>query len=101
MAWVRQRSTSFRRFGVNKPPCGTFEEIGAAKVACKALSSDLDAAKAALWRAERAASEATEPVMQEAERLATFLVAARWEVWRIEAQLRALAETWITRRPIP
>ena len=77
------------------------EEIGAAKVACKALSNDLDAAKAALSEAERAASEATEPVMQEAERLATFLVAARWEVWRIEAQLRALAETWITRRPIP
>ena len=72
--------------GLTSPLCGTFEEIGAAKVACKALSSDLDAAKAALWRAERAASEATEPVMQEAERLATFLVAARWEVWRIEAQ---------------
>jgi hypothetical protein len=80
----------------------TVEEIGAAKVACKALSNDLDAAKAALAEAERAASEATEPVMlEQAERDATFLVAARREVWRLEAKLRALGETWISRREGP
>ena len=74
----------------------TVEDIGAAKVACKALSNDLDAAKAALSEAERAASEATEPVMlEQAERDATFLVAACREVWRREALLRALGETWI------
>ena len=51
----------------------TVEEIGAAKVACKALSNDLDAAKAALAEAECAASEATVPVMlEEADQIATY-----------------------------
>jgi hypothetical protein len=80
----------------------TIEEIGAAKVACKALSSELDAAKAALMEAECAASEATVPIMlEEAERVATYLVAARREVWRLEAQLNALGETWIPGREGP
>ena len=68
-------------------------------MACKTLSNDLDAAKAA--ETERAASEATEPVMlAEAERVATYLVAARREVWRLEAQLNAVAETWINRTEV-
>jgi hypothetical protein len=80
----------------------TVEEIGAAKVACKALSNDLDAGKAALSEAERAASGATEPVMlAELERVATYLVAARRDVWRLEAQLRGFAETWVSGREGP
>ena len=80
----------------------TREKVEAAKVACKALSGELDAAKAALSQSECAASEATVPVMQEeAERVATYLVAARREVWRLEAQLRALGETWIAGREGP
>jgi len=43
----------------------TIEEIGAAKVACKALSAELDAAKAALSEAERGASESAASVMSE------------------------------------
>jgi hypothetical protein len=55
-----------------------------------------------LSEAERAASEATEPVMlEEAERVATYLVAARREVWRLEAQVNGLAETWISGREGP
>jgi hypothetical protein len=88
--------------GLTSPLCGTREELGAAKVACKALSNDPDTAKATLAEAECAASEATEPVMlEQAERDATFLVAARREVWRLEAQLRALGETWTSRREGP
>ena len=71
-------------------------------VACKALSNDPDTAKATLAEAECAASEATEPVMlEQAERDATFLVAARREVWRLEAQLRALGETWVSGKEGP
>src|SRR6516164_413069 len=36
--------------GLTSPLCGTREELGAAKVACKALSNDLDAAKACAVR---------------------------------------------------
>jgi hypothetical protein len=73
VAWAHQRSTPFRRFGANKPLCGTREELGAAKVACKALSNDLDAAKAVLAEAECATSEATVPVMlEEADQIATY-----------------------------
>jgi hypothetical protein len=80
----------------------TREEVEAAKIACKALSDELDAAKTAFADAERAASEATVPVMlEEAEPAATYLVAARREVWRLEAQLRALGETWVSRRDGP
>jgi hypothetical protein len=80
----------------------TQEEIDAARIACKALSDELDVAKAAFADSERAASEATVPVMlEEAERAATYLVAARREVWRLEAQLRALGETWVSGREGP
>jgi hypothetical protein len=80
----------------------TVEEIGAAKVACKALSGEFEVAKAAFADAERGASEAAMPIMlEEAEQIATFLTAARREVWRLEAQLRALGETWINGREGP
>jgi hypothetical protein len=80
----------------------TREEVTAAKAACKALADELDAAKIALAEAEHAASEATVPVMlEEGEKLSTYLVAARREVWRLEAQLRALGETWVSRREGP
>jgi hypothetical protein len=80
----------------------TVEEIGAAKVACKALSDELDAAKAAFSEAERSASEAALPVMlEEAEQVVGYLIAARREVWRLEAQLNALGETWIPGREGP
>ena len=77
----------------------TVEEIGAAKVACEALSEELDAARAALTEAERATSESTVPVLlEEADQVATYLVAARWEVWRLEAQLNGLATLWVPTR---
>ena len=42
------------------------------------------------------------PVMLEAaKKTATYLVAARREVWRLEAQLNGLAETWISGREGP
>jgi hypothetical protein len=74
----------------------TREEVEAAKIACTALSEELDGAKASLAEAERAANEATVPVMlQEAERVAGYLDAARREVWRLEHQLRGLGELWL------
>ena len=80
----------------------TVEEIGAAKVACKALSEELDTAKAALAEAERNVSETALPIMlEEAEGIATYLIAARREVWRLEAQLRALGETWVSGKEGP
>jgi hypothetical protein len=74
----------------------TVKEVNAAKAACQALSDDLEAAKAALAEAERVASEVAVPVMmEEAERVATYLDAARREVWRLESQLRGLGELWL------
>ena len=75
----------------------TIEEIGAAKVACKALSAELDAAKAALSEAERGASESAASVMSEEaeQRVTVYLDAARREVWRLESQLRGLGEVWL------
>jgi hypothetical protein len=74
----------------------TREEISAAKVACTALSAELDATKAVLAEAERAANEAAAGVMlEEAERGAAYLDAARREVWRLETQLRSLGELWL------
>jgi hypothetical protein len=56
----------------------------------------VDAAKVALAEAERSASEAASSVMsEEAERVATYLDAARREVWRLEAQLHGLSELWL------
>jgi hypothetical protein len=40
-------------------------------------------------------------MLEQAERDATFLVAARREVWRLEAKLNALGGTWISRREGP
>jgi hypothetical protein len=66
-----------------------------------ALSNDLDAAKAALSEAERAASEATVPViLDEAERVATYLVAACREVLAGLSSV-LLAKPWISGREGP
>jgi hypothetical protein len=74
----------------------TREEVEAAKIACKALSDELDEAKLALAEAERTASEATVPVMsEEAKQISSYLTASRRQVWHLEAQLRALGETWL------
>jgi hypothetical protein len=76
----------------------TLKEVKAGKAACKALSDELDAAKAALAEAVRAVNEAALPVMsEEAERVATYLDAARREVWHLESQLRGLGELWLLR----
>jgi hypothetical protein len=74
----------------------TREEVSAAKAACNALSDELATVKATLVEADIGASEATLPVMlEEAERVATYLDAARREVWRLETQIRGLGELWL------
>jgi hypothetical protein len=80
----------------------TIEQINAARIASETLSRELDAAKNAFIQSERTASEATVPIMlEEAEQVATYLIAARREVWRLEAQLRALGETWVSGKEGP
>jgi hypothetical protein len=53
---------------------------------------EFSAAKTAFTEPDRSASEGTVAVMLEVA-TAAYLVAARREVWRLEAQLNGLAET--------
>jgi hypothetical protein len=77
--------------------CTEATESGAAAASVrKALSKELDSAKAALADAERSVKEAALTiVLEEAERVATYLDAARREVWRLATQLRGLGEVWL------
>lgn len=72
------------------------DRVSAARSACKALSGELNAAKSVLARAERNASEAAiSVVVEEAERIAPRLDAAKREAWLLTYQLRGLSELWL------
>jgi hypothetical protein len=71
------------------------EEVSAAQSTCKALSTELTSAKAALAEAERGVREAALLVLfEEAERIAARLEVAKREVWRLANQLRGLGRLW-------